>query len=302
MASVGTSKYVLTSSGAGALPTFAYPQLGLTNTSPFRLTLTSNTPVTTADVTAATTLYCTPYTGNTITVYDGSAWGPVAAGEMSIAIPSTTVTMYDVFIYNNAGTGTLELTAWTNDTTRATALTTQDGIYVKTGATTRRFLGCIRTTGVSGQCEDSIAKRYVWNMYNRVPRYMKVMEATANWVYSTNTIRQARATATNQLDFIRGLNEDNLIVLVQSTVNAASALATVGVGIDSTTALSADCSYGFTGTVFAPAVSHYVGLPGVGRRIAVWLESGSGAGTATWYGTNGAGSLSQSGISGSMLG
>ena len=39
----------------------------------FRLTLTTATPVTTSDVTGATTLYLTPYSHNCIGLYDGTS-------------------------------------------------------------------------------------------------------------------------------------------------------------------------------------------------------------------------------------
>ena len=134
-----------------------------------RITLSTGVPVTTSDVTAATTIYFTPYQGNNISLYDGSAiWNVISFTELSIAVPATTATMYDVFCYNNSGAATLEVLAWTNDTTRATALVLQNGVYVKSGATTRRYLGSFRTTGVSGQTEDSVANRFVWNYYNRV--------------------------------------------------------------------------------------------------------------------------------------
>ena len=106
----------------------------------FRLTLTSATPVTPADVTGATTIYCTPYKGNQIALYDGSSsWNTRTSAEFSLALGTlTSGKPYDVFCYDNAGTPTLEFLAWTNDTTRATALVYQDGVLVKSGATTRR--------------------------------------------------------------------------------------------------------------------------------------------------------------------
>jgi hypothetical protein len=90
-----------------------------------RLTLTTGLPVTTADVTgaSATTLYYAPYGGcNQIDLFDGTTWARNAFAQISIAVPATTSQMYDVFAYDNAGVVALELTAWTNDTTRATAL------------------------------------------------------------------------------------------------------------------------------------------------------------------------------------
>ncbi len=114
-----------------------------------RLTLTSGTPVTTSDVTAATTLYFTPYTGNRIGLNNGSAWQVHTFTELSIAIPATTDTNYDVFVYDNSGTPTLELLAWSDATTRATAIAFNGGVYVKSGDATRRYLGTIRTPQAS---------------------------------------------------------------------------------------------------------------------------------------------------------
>ncbi len=140
-----------------------------------RLTLTSGTPVTTSDVTAAETVYFTPFRGNKIDLYDSTnaQWVRVPFSELSLDVPDATQ-MNDVFIYLSSGVLTLEAVAWTNDTTRATALTTQNGVLVKSGAVGRRYLGSFYgTTAGNGQTEDSIAKRYVWNYYNRVGRDMK---------------------------------------------------------------------------------------------------------------------------------
>lgn len=271
-----------------------------------RLTLTTATPVTSADVTAATTLRFAPIGGSLISVYTGSAWVVLAFTEMSIAVPATTDTLYDVFFDYNGGTPTLALTAWTNDTTRATALTTQNGVLVKTGDTQMRFLGCMRTTGVSGQTEDSFAKRYIWNYYNRRPRVMRVMESTNTWTYSTSTYQQANAAAANQLDFVLGVAEEELAVYVVANVsgNATMTLPFVAVGIDSTSAAATGCltssqatfNAGFPTTVHAELKTY----PAVGRHTAVWLEKASSA-TATWYGDNGADGT-QSGIHGVMWG
>jgi hypothetical protein len=108
----------------------------------FRLTPTTGVPVTTSDVLAAGTLFCSPYRGNSIALFDGaSTWNVRTSAEFSIAVPAVASQMYDVFCFDNAGVPTLELLAWTNDTTRATALVLQNGVLVKSGATTRRSDG-----------------------------------------------------------------------------------------------------------------------------------------------------------------
>lgn len=136
----------------------------------FRLTFESGVPISTTDQTAKTTLYCTPYTGNSIALYDGvGTWNTRTSAEFSISLAGLTAnTNYDVFCYDNSGTPTLELLAWTNDTTRATALVRQNGVLVKSGATTRRHMGILRITGTTGQSEYSATKRFLRNRYNRV--------------------------------------------------------------------------------------------------------------------------------------
>jgi hypothetical protein len=139
----------------------------------FRLTLTTAVPVTTSDVTGATTIYCTPFNGNSIALYDGTNWNLRQSAEFSIALGTlTSGKPYDVFCYDNSGTPTLELLAWTNDTTRATALTRQDGILCKSGALTRRYLGSFYTTSTT-TTEDSFVKRYLFNYYNRVEKPLR---------------------------------------------------------------------------------------------------------------------------------
>ena len=169
-----------------------------------RLTLSSGVPVTLADVTAAGTLYFTPYVGNVIALYSGTRWVVRASAEISISLSGKTASKnYDVFCYDSSGTPTLELLVWTNDTTRATALAYQDGVLVKSGAPTRRYLGTIRTTATTGQCEDTETRRLVWNMYNRVPRPMYRTAGTSH-TYDSATYRQWNADASVILEFVMG--------------------------------------------------------------------------------------------------
>ncbi len=128
-----------------------------------RLTLTTATPVTTSDVTAAATVYFTPYAGNRIALYDGAAWTMLTFAEISIALGTLTNDLpYDVFAYNNAGVVACEILAWTSKTARATALVLQDGVLSKTGALTRRYLGSFHTTATT-TTEDSLVKRLLFN-------------------------------------------------------------------------------------------------------------------------------------------
>lgn len=272
----------------------------------FRLTLTTGLPVTIADVIGATTIYCTPYKGKSIALYDGSTrWNVRQSAEFSLALGTITSALpYDVFCYDNAGIPTLEFLAWTNATSRATNLVYQDGILSKTGALTRRYLGTFYTTSTT-QTEDSAAKRDLWNYYNRVARTMLVQDSTDSWTYTTATFRQFRATATNQLEFIRGVDEDAVSCLVTGIATGQSNSNTiVGIGLDSTSAKATNSMTGsgnlVTGGTPQSMIAIYSGLPGLGRHLLVPLEYSTAAGTTTWYGDNG-GAVTQSGISAQVM-
>jgi hypothetical protein len=256
-----------------------------------RLSLTTATPMTTSDVTAATTVFVTPTKGGQCAFYDGSAtWTMLTNAEVSIAVPATTSTIYDVWCRNNSGTIACDTTAWTNDTTRATALTTQNNVYVKTGDTTRRYIGSFRTTTVSGQTEDSAVKRYVWNYYNRIDKPLLRQESTASWTYSTSTIRQANNAAANQLDVVIGVAEVSIRARVAVVASVSTRqVASVGIGLNSTSAYEASNIGGGTSVTGADQMFLWAEanlFPAVGRSTITWLEWSQTAGTTTWYGHN----------------
>lgn len=183
-----------------------------------RLTLTSGTAITTSDVLAAVNVFFTPFRGNTIGLFDGTIWQPITFTEQTLSIAGFTNNLpFDVWGRISAGALAIDSTAWTNTTTRATALATQNGVLVKSGDATRRYLGTFCTTGVVGQTEDSFAKRFCWNYYNRVRRAMRVVEATDSWAYSTAAYRQANGSTANQIAFVVGVAEIELDVEVRVT-------------------------------------------------------------------------------------
>lgn len=287
---------VITGSGGGGGGGSAGPQPLVCEG---RLTLTAGQPVGTADISAATSVYYTPHVGNRIALYDGSAWQSISFPETSIAVPATTHTIYDVFAYLSSGSLALELTSWTNDTTRAGALVRQHGVLVRSGNATRRYLGSFRTTATSGRTEDSAARRYLYNYYHRVRRPLQRAETAASWTYSTAAYRQANNNSANQLDFLQGVEEDSVQAML--IANASNSSATVrnlffGMALDSTT--STDCEAGFVtgpaGSFCGNGISREYQVS-AGRHIISWMEYGAGADTQTWYGGT------KRGISGSVM-
>ena len=255
-----------------------------------RLTLTTAVPITTSDVTGAGTIYYTPYGGNTLSIYDGtSAWVTTSFSELSLTLSGGTASKpHDVFADYNAGSTILNLTAWTNDTTRATALVLQDGTYVKSGATDHLYLGTIYLDG-SKQCDDSLESRHVWNMYNRMTRPVRRHDSTDNWTYTTNTWRQANASTSNRISLVAGLDEDAACVHLIASATSTFALTSVygGIGLDSTTAISPDSIRALVtcdGTGWYEFNSAYNGFIGIGKHELTWLEKSAAFGTTTWYG------------------
>jgi hypothetical protein len=305
---VATSATVLTiawSPRSGDLP------LSPLNICEGRLTATTGVPVTTGDVSAATSIFYAPYVGNRIALYDGVAsWRIRSFTQITISLSGLTAsTPYDVFAYDNAGTVTIETVAWTNATTRATALTTQDGVYVKTGATTRRYLGTVYINASGAQTDDTVLKRYLWNYYHRAPRRLLRKETTSTWTYTTATIRQANGAAANKVEIVIGVDEVlvDMILVAQASSDTASVNAYAGIGIDSTTAFAAaGFKAYFDFNVANRRLSRtgiYRASPGVGYHTVTWLEVSEAAGVTTWGGATVAGpSTTDNGLTGSIEG
>ena len=139
-----------------------------------RLTLESGVAISSTDQTAKPTLYYTPYSHSSIGLYDttNSVWTPYNFTQTSLALGTLSSGVnYDTFMYSNSGTLTLAASSWASNTARTTAISLQDGVYVKTSDKSYRYLGTFRTTTTT-TTEDSEAKRFVYNANNQVPRSM----------------------------------------------------------------------------------------------------------------------------------
>jgi hypothetical protein len=232
-----------------------------------------------------TTIYFALYGGNTVALYNGSAWAYHTLTERSLSLGTlTSGKNYDVFLYDNSGTLTLELSAaWTNDTTRSDAITTQDGVSVKSGATTRRLVGTIRTTSTT-TTEDSVTKRFVWNAANRVARPL-LKKKTGTWSYTTGTWRQANTDTSAKVEVVAGDACGAIDLMLSVQIYTTGYACDAGIGLDSTTAPATNCLVGEFYNTGArsqiPAIlKDYVSL---GYHYYSWLEkTNGGGGTATW--------------------
>ncbi len=158
-----------------------------------------------------------------------------------------------------------------------------------TGSTGKRYVGSFRTTGVSGQTEDSFTKRYLWNYYHRVPRALVRTDATATWPYTTATIRQANGSTSNQVEIFLGVAEVPIDLSIVSNVisDSAGVQLAVGIGEDSTTTfnlagLYMQQSVVSTAQSFTTRGTKY---PSIGHHFYSWNEASTAVGTTTWVGT-----------------
>ncbi|MGJ5177418.1 hypothetical protein ACQR16_06000 [Bradyrhizobium oligotrophicum] len=257
-----------------------------------RLSLTSGVAETSADVTSATTLYYGQAKGDVLAVFEPSTgrWVLRKFTEPSLSLSGATANQaFDVFAYDTGSTIGLETLAWTNDTTRATAITKQDGIDVKSGDPSRRLIGSFQTIGTTGQTEDSHSKRFLSNRYNEVPRFMYATDPAGSWTYSTASYRQANNNAANQFEYMVCVSRP-IWAHVQSLVvnNTGVNNVNVGIGIDSTSGNSAQLVQiaNLSGTIYVPTTATYNGYPGIGRHKVTWLEFGGGSNTQTWLATS----------------
>lgn len=316
----GTSGQVLSTNGSGTLAwaTGGSGSDAAPMTPQGRLTLTTATPVMTAEAAAQTTIYYTPYVGSVVPLYDGSSWTNTQFTELSIAMAASANwaanSNFDLFVYNDAGTLRLVTgAAWTNDTTRAEALVRTNGIWLNNASFTGRYgaastvsiaasratyVGTMRTTGSTGTTTWELGgaaaggdpgKLFLWNCYNRVTVDVCVMDTTDSWTYGTSaTWRAYNNNTNNSVACVFGLAEDGVFAHFAGVgLASATGRAIVGIGVNSSTALATGAAYGQNGspTVGPQVHARYSSTPGLGLRTIYATEyTNDGTSAVNFYG------------------
>jgi hypothetical protein len=240
------------------------------------LTPTSGTPVITGDVSAATSIYYTPFVGNLCPIYDGTRFVPREFTEQTITLVSqhTASNIFDFFSFMDGstfrvGTGP----AWTDSSSgagdrTASALTRISGILVNNAQVTARngtstytvdankgtYLGSMLMDGTNGQVSfhrtwGQNRKWGLWNMYNRRPILLKAGDSTSSWSYNS-TFRAANNSTSNKLTVFCGVAEEMTEVKFKQNVtitninNGTNASARIGIGWNSTSSSSGTYSMG----------------------------------------------------------
>jgi hypothetical protein len=254
-----------------------------------RLTLTTGDPVPYADVVSSSNLRFTPYMGNRIAISDGTRPLMYEFSEVTLALSGMTADlMHDVFIYDNAGTLTLEWVAWTNNTTRATALADHFGNKYKTGSLNKRYLGSFYSISTT-QTADSAVRRVLCNLYNQVPRPVYIADLTNSFTATASgAYEKWNGTNTARVQFIDiGVDPHAIVdfVFTASGSNSAGAGIGVGIGLDSETVNSARGRSTGTSTNADTLIANMrMMVSSAGFHYAQMLQFGSASGTTTFFG------------------
>lgn len=181
---------------------------------------------------------------------------------------------------------------WTN--TNVMDLKNGSTTYSAIAAGKATYLGTIWIDATAAQISCLTAygqnRKYgVWNAYNRVPIVLQAGDSGSAWAaYNTNTIRAANGTAANGLTVLCGLPEENVLASYSAlvTAGASARTPTIGVGYNSTTAISGRKSAIIVAAnLAADQLASYEPPPFIGLGAFISLQSGDGSATTVW--TNG---------------
>jgi hypothetical protein len=230
------------------------------------------------------------------TIVSGPSWsagtgGNITAGSCARGTGAGGAALSRV---NGIWTNTVQITGRNGATTytiNANLATYVGSILIDTVA---GILTCHRLYGQS-------RKWCVWNAYNRDNIIMKAGDSTSSWVYNSGTVRAANGNSANSISTFIGLPEEQVFISeVQGIQNVATALtttsfggtATIGAGINSTTAFSGtrgSLSGGYqgasaiavntSGTIYADAVLQ----PGIGVNTITALEASAATAVSVTY-------------------
>ncbi len=266
----------------------ALPQIG---TSTYHLSTVSGAPYQTATLQAATTLYAVPCAGKYDYVYNTATgmWDGYLAPQLSLALTGLTAsTLYDIFEYASSGVLTLSATAWSSTgygtSTRATALTYQNGVLCKTGALNYRYLGTVWINGSGGQIDMVFASTNttapqlgIWSYYNRKTAGLSHLISAANWSGPGASWRIAGNVAAHACIFVVGVAEEPVAASAFTNISGASSVGYSGLCMNSSTGGTVA---GQVNTTASTSVSFPM-YPPVGLNYIAGTEYGS----ATFYGS-----------------
>jgi hypothetical protein len=206
-----------------------------------RLTLQEGTPVMTQDVVDATTLYYTPYVGNSLPVSNGTSLSNQTFSELSMTLSAEPENLADVYaIYVSGAFQLCVRTGWSgNSRASEFGLTQLQGVWVNANTLTDDcgnstnnytvpaqegiYLGTIYTSPHPASSTVGMTVQFkpppaaggtrnlvgIWNAYNRVPFHSINCDSNGSWT-NTNTSSWSPADGPenfNQTTWVDGLQQ-----------------------------------------------------------------------------------------------
>jgi hypothetical protein len=236
-----------------------------------RLTLSSNTPVMTTDVTAATTIYYADYVNDTVPIYNGTNWIEYSlGGQISLALDSNSAhsgyqqsaKLFDLVIRNSSGSPQLCTgPAWSSNTARADSIAMQNGIWTNSGSWTVKcdttsstytcssnectYVGTMYATA-NGQTQMNLIPTPVnggtnnivglYNAYNHTRFISTESDSTSTaYSYTTAAWRACNNSTSNRVTLVDGLGQDTIFALENDAVYVGTNPASMQVALDATT-------------------------------------------------------------------
>ncbi|MET4170954.1 hypothetical protein ABIB99_002036 [Bradyrhizobium sp. LA6.1] len=211
---------------------------------------------------------------------------------------------------NTSGSQSGTHTGENRTTSRGYTFAMVNGILLNTSAVTNgpaalrgTWVGTIRSNSsgtidfIFGTAGPVAGAFNVWNAYNRVSVGCTVIDQGAAYQYLSAIVRQARASAANRISFVVGSAEDAIIANYQNVmqnVAAAGAICRGGLGIDMTTAFSANALVYGSGTI-GNINAQVIFYPVAGSHFVASVENNDGVTNANTFNLGGA--ISVSGLS-----
>lgn len=269
----GTAGQVAVSGGAGA-PTWSDPPLSVL----------SGGYVTRS----GSNLLFAPDKSNRVFCFESSVWKPKTIADAGITVACTGLTAstaYYLYVYDSDANGTADALDLST-----TGTTTQNGVLVKSGATSRLLIALCRTDGsgnVLTTAQDA-SQQLVCNIYNKRLIGLVKSDATSSWTYNSTTFRSGNNSTSNRVQFVSDGGSGVVAILSASAAgDASNGYGILGLGLDSTSTNSASINPAMasnSGGLVAPSLAVYIGTPSSGFHFIQWLEAAS-AGTVTFIGT-----------------
>jgi hypothetical protein len=233
--------------------------------------------------TSTTVITLMPHNGNVVALKTGSTWGTHVVPSAGVAYAVTTLplvasTLYYIYLYNNAGTLTLE------GSTTGYAVDADTGFTIKTGDATRLLVGMVYP--VAGPLYANTAtQRYVRSYYND-PGIHATSSYTADRSTASATLVELNSEI--RINFLMWLGEQVWVSLNGeiSHDSASQRILNSALSADGSTALTtAQLQYSGTALTYMAPILYATTAATEGLKTFYHLASITSASTLTATGT-----------------